>query len=166
MMSLPRVLHLDRDGILSITTLPELNRLRAGKLPAPQARQCTLPQANGEMFYAGQPGSPLTVTMNHGATEIFRVSYSPETRIITVDGKTIVLQPQDLPTVHAFVDASVLEVILSHRIGYTKRFYFESAVAPDIEVRVSGPSAARLDAWKLAAISGDRLTTSPVGPRA
>ena len=62
--------------------------------------------------------------------------------------------------VHAFVDASVIEVILSRRVGYTRRFYFEGNTAPDIEVRVESP-AAKLAAWKINPISNNRLTTSP-----
>ena len=40
----------------------------------------------------------------------------------------IALQPGDVPTLHAFVDGSVIELILGERIGYTKRFYYTRAV--------------------------------------
>jgi beta-fructofuranosidase len=159
MMSLPRVLNLDAGGILRVTTLPELDKLRDGALPAKPSGECTLPGASGELLCAGVPGSPLELTMSEGMTELLRVRYSPEKHAMIADGKEIPLQPGDAPVLHAFVDGSVIEVILSQRIGYTKRFYFDGPIAPDIEVRVAGPSGVKLGAWKIAAISSNRLTT-------
>jgi hypothetical protein len=63
----------------------------------------------------------------------------------------------DLPVVHAYVDGSVIELILGERIGYTKRFYYTELVAPDIVVVVDG--IVTMEAWRVKAISEDQLSS-------
>jgi beta-fructofuranosidase len=160
MMSLPRVLTLDAEGTLRIQVLPQVATLRAGKLPKQESREGVtriLPAATGEFLCSGKKGQAFTLTVNDGE-ELVRVSYSPETHSFVADGKEIMLEAGDAPTVHAFVDGSVIELILGERIGYTKRFYYTATVAPDIIVHASG-AGLTLDAWKIAPISGNRLTT-------
>jgi beta-fructofuranosidase len=159
MMSLPRVLNLDASGALRVTTLPGLDKLRAGALPVEASGRCKLPGASGELLCVGVPASSLELTMSEGTKELLRVRYSPEKHTMIADGKEIPLEPGDAPVLHAFVDGSVIEVILAQRIGYTKRFYFDGPVAPDIDIRVAGPSSVKLSGWKIAAISSNRLTT-------
>jgi beta-fructofuranosidase len=89
------------------------------------------------------------------------VSYSAADHTMTADGHTLVLEPGDVPSVHAFVDGSVVELILGERIGYTKRFYYTAATAPDIVVSAS--EGVSLRAWKVMPISTDRLTKTAVG---
>ena len=96
-----------------------------------------------------------------GTTELVRVSYSAEQHSWLADGRNYPLQPSDLPKVHAFIDGSVIELILSERIGYTKRFYYSGLAAPDITIRASG-AGVTLKAWKISPITTDRLTT--IGP--
>jgi beta-fructofuranosidase len=98
--------------------------------------------------------------MSEGAAELVRVRYSAEKHAMMADDKEIPLEPGDAPMLHAFVDGSVIEMILGQRIGYTKRFYFDGTVAPDMDVRVAGSSGVKLSAWKIAAISSNRLTTA------
>jgi beta-fructofuranosidase len=77
---------------------------------------------------------------------------------MVADGKEIQLQPADIPQIHAFVDGSVIETIVSQRIGFTKRFYYAQTTAPDIQIRITGgPFTA--GAWNVTPISNDRLTT-------
>ena len=66
--------------------------------------------------------------------EVMHVSYSPEKHSFLTDGKEVALEPHDLPTLHAFVDGSVIELILGERIGYTKRFYYAESTAPDLHM--------------------------------
>ena len=63
----------------------------------------------------------------------------------------------DAPTLHAFVDASVIELIAGERIGYTQRFYYEGP-APDVRASASG-SGVTMAAWRIVPISENRLTT-------
>ena len=162
MMALPRVLSLDKDGTLRIKTLPEAAKLRGAPLPrlesyAPTRRQ--LPKASGEMLCTGIAGKSLTLSMGYKTTELLNISYSPSTQAFTVDGKDFKLSLGDVPTIHAFVDGSVIEVILSDRIGYTKRFYFTSPIAPDIDIHLTEDGPMTLEAWSITPISPNRLTT-------
>lgn len=161
MMSLPRVMRLDADGTLRIQVLPQTAALRSGVVtPIVTDRKAavTLKNATGEVKCAGIIGSALELTMTDGATELLHVSYSPEKHAFLADGKIIQLQPNDQPLLHAFVDGSVIELIVSERVGYTKRFYYSGTTAPDISVLATG-SGVKLNAWKIAPISQNRLTT-------
>jgi beta-fructofuranosidase len=159
MMSLPRVLSLDADGTLRMETLPGLSWLRAGRLPHEETRAgvCRiLPRATGEVLCTGDAGKDFAFRMSDGASELLKVAYDAAAHSFRVDGKTIALEAGDEPSVHGFVDGSVVEVILGGRIGVTKRFYYTESVAPDIVVSAYG--LARMEAWRVKAISGDRLT--------
>lgn len=157
MMSLPRVMSLDKDGTLRVKVLPGVSVLRNGKV-ASEGGNVVLPKSTGEVLYVGEAGKDFSFSMSGGEAELMRVSYSAESHSFTADGKVIALQPGDAPTLHAFVDGSVLELILGERIGYTKRFYYTSAAAPDIVVSARG-GLVKMDAWKIAPISDNRLTT-------
>jgi len=159
MMSLPRVLTLDPDGTLRMRILPETAKLRAGSIAASgTATTLTLPQATGELLCTGTKGSAFALTLTAGSTPLMQISYSPETRTITANGKQIALEPNDVPTLHAFVDGSLIELIVGERIGYALRFYYTTATAPDIHARLTGTNV-KAAAWKLNPISPHRLTT-------
>jgi beta-fructofuranosidase len=161
MMSLPRVLSLDQDGTLRMQILPQAAALRSTALtPVTENKTVvlTLKQANGELQCSGGAGHAFEVTISHGETQLVRVSYVPERRVMVADGQEFALQPGDIPTVHGFVDGSVIELILGERIGYTKRFYYEEVVAPEIDIRANGEGVAA-NAWSIQPISSDRLTT-------
>ena len=164
MMSLPRLMSLDKDGTLRVDTLPDLHRLREAALPGAASHDAvsqTLSRATGEILCTGAPGGAFELTMGYGETEIVRVSYLPEKHAFMADSKEIVLNAEDSPELHAYVDGSVIELILGQRIGYTKRFYYEGKTAPDITVTASHSSGGRPDlkAWSIQPISQNRLTT-------
>ncbi len=161
MMSLPRVLTLDPDGVLRIRVLPEARALRAGAtvVSSLDKDQTTVLQAaNGEVLVTGHRGSGFEFTLRGAEAELLHVVYEPMPHRFLVDGKTFALEADDLPTLHAFVDGSVIELIVAERIGYTKRFYYPGDTAPAITVDLSGDGA-RLEGWKVAPISTNRLTT-------
>jgi beta-fructofuranosidase len=163
MMSLPRVLSLDEDGTLRMRELPQLDVLRAGEIVTTGSRgevKATLPQATGELMCKGAARTSFTLTLSDGANELMHVDYSPQAHRFTADDKEISLEPGDSPTLHAFVDGSVIELILGERIGYTKRFYTTRSTAPDIVVAATGAGDVALQAWKIAPISPNRLTIS------
>jgi beta-fructofuranosidase len=162
MMSLPRVLNLDKDGTLRIKALPDATKLRGVALPQLESYTGTLkilPKASGEAFCTGRKAEHMEFSMNDGKTELLKIAYSPSTRSFALDGKEFKLDASDIPTIHAFVDGSVIEVILSSRIGYTKRFYYSSSTAPDVQVYVDQSDPVTLDAWTITPISPNRLTT-------
>ncbi|SFS12396.1 beta-fructofuranosidase [Granulicella pectinivorans] len=162
MMSLPRVMRLDSDGTLRLQSLPEAAKLRAGTVPAEKTREGTLhtlPAANGEVLCRASSGKNFELSISTGTTELMHIAYSSARHAFLADGHEIALQPGDLPRLHAFVDGSVIELIVSERIGYTKRFYYEGSTAPDIHVHTTGLGEVTVDAWKIRPISINRLTT-------
>jgi beta-fructofuranosidase len=163
MMSLPRVMSLDSDGTLRLRMLPEANALRGTKLPPMETRTGQLrklPRAAGEVLCIGGRDKSFDLTFTDGDKQLVSVSYSAADHTITADGHTIRLEQSDVPSVHAFVDGSVIELMLGERIGYTKRFYYTAATAPDILASTSdGP---KLQAWAMMPISKNRLTTPTV----
>jgi beta-fructofuranosidase len=156
MMSLPRLMKLDADGTLRLQALPQISALRDGLVEASRSGTI-LRQASGEVLCSGAKGSALQFVMSDGMTELLRAEYSPTKHAFAIAGHEIALQPSDEPSLHAFVDGSVIELIVSERIGYTKRFYYPSGIAPDVTVHATG--AAQLQGWKIVPISPDRLTT-------
>jgi beta-fructofuranosidase len=161
MMSLPRVMNLDSDGTLRLRILPQSTALRTGTVPverSPTSAQATLQKASGEVMLRGVKGVSFTFTVSNGAAELLHLDYSAEKHAFTADGKEIPLQAGDTPTLHAFVDGSVIEVILGERIGYTRRFYYTDSTAPDVIVRRVGGYTS-MSASKIKPISTNRLTT-------
>ena len=105
----------------------------------------------------------MTFVLLSGSRELLRMLYSPENHSFSFDEKEIQLKPEDAPSLRAFVDASVVEVIVGERIAYTKRFYLVSDRAPDLTVSVEGGSTATLKAWTIKPVSPNRLTTPSMG---
>ena len=162
MMSLPRVMHLDKHGILQLSILPDAAALRTGQIASQETSAGTLKtlrRASGEVLCRGTKAAALQFKLHDGANELLRAEYSPEKHAFTVDGHEVDLQPGDEPSLHAFVDGSVIELIVSQRVGYTKRFYYTARTAPDILVHATGAADVTLSAWQVSPISKDRLTT-------
>jgi beta-fructofuranosidase len=161
MMSLPRVLNLDREGRLRMQVLPQVSSLRGAALPVSKIQggaTTTLPEANGEVLATGTKGQAMELNLNLGQGGAIALSYSPERHAFTADGKEIQLEPADIPKLHILVDGSVAEIMLSERVGYTKRFYYVGSTAPEIKVTATGQHL-KLSAWSIRPISGNRLTT-------
>jgi beta-fructofuranosidase len=157
MMSLPRLLNLDSDGSLRIRILPQLATLRRKPLENLNSA-VRFKDATGEMLCVGKKGTDMELSVTLGSTELIHVKYSREKHAWLVDGRNIALEQSDISKVHAFVDGSVIEMMLSERVGYTKRFYYTGTVAPDITIRSSGTEGS-LKAWTIAPISNNRLTS-------
>ena len=164
MMSLPRVLNLDADGTLQMQMLPSISALRTSVLPQENIRggiQIKLPKATGEVICTGSTSQDFAFTMSTVVTELLHVTYSAEKHAFVIDGNQIVLQPNDATSLHAFVDGSVIELIVGEQISYTRRFYYTQPTAPDIVVVAKGTGSIKMGAWKIASISNNRLTTPP-----
>lgn len=161
MMSLPRVMNLDKDGILRLRVLPQTASLRKGVVPredSPVGMRSVLRKASGEAVCTGTKGTSFDLTLSTASSELMRISYLGEKHAFVADGKSILLEENDVPSLHLFVDGSVIELIVSERIGYTKRFYYAEATAPDIQLWVHNNNV-KMTAWKVAPISPNRLTT-------
>lgn len=167
MMSLPRVLHLDKDGTLRMQVLPSLATLRS-VLPVRRSYSgneivFTLPKASGEVLCTAPQRTEafeFVIQNSSDKSELLHIAYEPAKHAFFADGKEIALAPDDTPQLHAYVDGSVIEVIVSQRVGYTKRFYYSQTIAPDIAVRIIGRSRITANAWMMGSISNNRLTTT------
>lgn len=164
MMSLPRVLNLDPNGTLRMQILPQADILRADVVipkVADGGATITLEKATGEVRCSAVKGSEFEFTLSCGSAELLHVRYFAEKHVMLADGLEIVLETDDMPMLHAYVDGSVVELIVSERIGYTKRFYYTQTTAPDMQVRFTGKGI-KASAWKIKPISDNRLTTPVV----
>jgi len=159
-MSLPRVLTLDKDGTLRIRSLPQLSALRGAQLHVTEGK-AVLAASNGEVLCVGGRTADFSLILSVGKSELVRVSYSASRRSFRTAGDEIKLEVGDIPSIHLYADGSVLELILGQRVGCTKRFYFGSSAAPDLMVQTTGAPVG-LDAWSVKPISGDRLTTPAI----
>ena len=148
MMSLPRVMNLKKDGSLRLTMLPELTTLRG-------AVAKTIPKACGEFLCEGD--QDFEVVLRMADRELLRARYSAATRMLTVDGHELPVAPGQQARLHGYVDGSVIDLIVNGSIGYTKRFYYEQVVAPDVAVDVVHGAA--VNVWGINPISRNRLTT-------
>ena len=147
---------------MNSVALPAISTLRISKLRAKKtaaSTQITLPKSTGELLCTAPAGKDFSLTLSTPEAELLHVAYSAQNHAFTLDNKEFPLQQNDAPTLHAFVDGSVIELIAADRIGYTKRFYYPESTAPDIVVIAHGTTS--LDAWKIAPISDDRLTSPP-----
>ena len=91
-----------------------------------------------------------------------RAAYSSVSHVMTVDGHEISVAPGEAPHLHGYIDGSVIDLIVNKSVGYTKRFYYGGAVAPDIKVNVADQAnkkAAVMSIWNIKPISENRLTT-------
>lgn len=166
MMSLPRVLRLDNDGGLRMQMLSGFASLRGaaieGQVVAASGEQrFVLRQANGELLSRPASGQGFELTMTYGgdSTTLLHLSYSPEKQRVTLDGTEIGPVLKGVAQVHIFVDGSVIELIVDEQVACTRRFYYASTVAPDINVRIAGRGTVT-NAWAVRPISDDRLTTA------
>ncbi len=167
MMSLPRVLRLDRDGTLRMQILPTFATLRSSVPLRPASSgnrtEFILQRASGEVLCsAPRRTEAFEFVMQNSSDggELLRIVYEPAKHVFLADGKEIALGPDDAPELHVFVDGSVIEVIVSQRTGYTRRFYSSQRVAPDVSVRIVGGTQIKANAWKIDPISNNRLTVS------
>jgi beta-fructofuranosidase len=168
MMSLPRVLNLDPDGTLRMQILPSLPSLRSAFQVRPTSSgsevKITLQKASGEVLCTASPRAgafEFFIQSSTDNSELVHVAYAPEKHAFIADGNEIALEANDPPQLHAYVDGSVIELIVGQRVGYTKRFYYSQTMAPDITVRIIGGTDAGItaNAWVITPISNNRLTT-------
>ena len=155
MMSLPRVLSLDADGTLRQRVLPEATMLRGAALQVNAASSGVLLKASGEFLLHGDRTRDFVLRIMHDSTSLLEVKYDAATHCMHVHGAEVQLRSEDAPTLHGFVDCSVLELIVADRVGCTQRFYLGSAVAPNLIISAPGE---RLQLFSVNPISPNRLT--------
>jgi beta-fructofuranosidase len=175
MMSLPRVLTLNRDGQLRVAISPAVQRLRRherklmpGGDPDSQLARFEISNATGEILGRIRPGDgpftfALTGKLPQGAMSepLVKLQFDPKTPDqILADGRQMPIHPQQSIEIHIYVDGSAAELVVQHSAAYTKRFYYAGSVAPRVQLQVEGPTTIEsLTMWQIDPISSDRLTT-------
>ena len=180
MMSLPRVLNLDKDGQVMVTVAAEVRALRAkqqtlriakdenvtrGQLDGMRLRDCC-----GEILCTvRKTEKPFELALatpamtGPGSGAPLRLRYDPaHPDSIELDGKAFAFPTSESEELemHFYVDGSVIEALIDKKIGYTKRFYYPGEHAPEIQVQIVGSMASlsSLTMWQITPISSNRLT--------
>lgn len=173
MFSLPRVLSIGNDGRLRMTVAREVQQLRGpihktdfGAGPAGNRKivLAELPGCCGELeLTAKSTGHPFTLQFG-GSDESpwFEMKYEPGRHPeFKIGDQTLHLNlnPDEAVQIQAYVDGSVVELLLNNQQAWTKRFYYPGA-AQTCRISWHGNSADIISSssWELSPISDDRLT--------
>lgn len=180
LMSLPRVLTMDRNGLLSMAVSPAVELLRGSKqvfVPTADEEEnkrrlsaIRLHGCCGEILCKLRPSAESFSLALFSSAEgradntVMLVRYDPNhPGDMSVDDKTIPihLDKSGVFGLHMYVDGSVIELMVNEQVGYTKRFYYPGHHAPEIALRIAGrlTNVTQLTKWQLAPISPNRLTT-------
>lgn len=185
MMSLPRVLTLGPAGELQMAFDPALEKLRehgqslkAGAHSTDAIKALKIEQATGEFkakILRGEKPFKLSLLGRLPGRDgrdaqdldkpVLTLGYDPSapTQLVCNDHPPCQLagEPRQPLTLHAYVDGSVVELIVNGQVAHTQRFYYPGDVAPDLWLALDGDPAAlvELHIWKIRPISPDRLTS-------
>jgi beta-fructofuranosidase len=178
MISLPRVLTLDRDGKLNSRVAAEVNTLRSGeislKIGADEESNQHQIEAMRIKDCCGQIECVVRRTAEHfglvlsgtveDSTSWLSVAYDPQHPMeISIDSRPIPLQLSDGEdfAFELYVDSSVIELFVNNRVAYTKRFYYSGDRQQDMRMKWIGKTTnlVSLAVTQLTPISPDRLTS-------
>lgn len=165
-MSLPRVLHLGRNGRLHQTPAPELHALRKKKLIQ------ELSQLKGDCveivakFDQGNNTPGLVIRLSPDQTEYTIITYDRLTRVLRIDRShssldndvmcdirtaPVDLMPDEAIKLHVFLDRSVVEVFANEREVMATRIY---PTRPDsLGFNIVGGNLTSFEAWELGTMS-------------
>lgn len=174
MMSLPRVLALDEHGRLRMQVSPAVQTLRSkgmqwARTPGSGKSDVTkskfqIRAACGEILCLARRNSnafEMTLESSLNNEAILSVIYTPGANEVAVDGKKLPIEPSDQLELHAYIDGSVIELMINRQAAYTKRFYYEGSQAPEIRIQITDATALQhIVAWQISPISTNRLTTA------
>lgn len=178
MISLPRVLTLDRDGKLNSTVASEVKTLRGGELSLKigadeenNQRQiaemrirkccgeleCVVRRAADNFGFAllGADADPSPwLTINYD---------SQRPAEIWIDARPLPLQLSENEDfeLKLFIDSSVIEAVVNSKVAYTKRFYYSGGTPRDMRIKWAGKATniVRMSVHEITPISSDRLTS-------
>ncbi len=165
-MSLPRVLSIGKQGQLEMKPASEVEKLRSAKehfsVEPDQPRRIKLDALRHEIH--------LDLDFSARETSVQLLTSGAKAWELTIDiaGNSIQCGevnfalpglPWPHPSLHLFLDASVVECFIGGREAVTSRVYGLKPGASELIVSTHGGKAAQLTHWPLEAISPDRLTT-------
>ena len=166
-MALPRVLSLGSDKGLRMTVAPAAEVLRTSHVSVKAGDQnrakaiagLRINELSGEIAarFAAKRGFHLRLRPEKGE-QFAEISYDPQQRgsELRVNGTGAPMETHEALNVRAFVDGSVLEVLVNDAIALTARVYSVPSGPLTIDVgEIEGLES--LDVWGMKAISKDRL---------
>ncbi|MGC1361790.1 MAG: glycoside hydrolase family 32 protein [Silvibacterium sp.] len=179
MMSLPRVLTLDKDLNLRFAVAPAVDNLRQ----SPQTLRISKSQEENQQRIARMHienccGEILCIAKTENApfglsiigdgeansAPWLTVQYDPsQPARIRIDDKDVPLQIGDAGELelHFYIDGSVIEAFVNKQVACAKRFYYSGSSAPRVNLQLSGNTTglSSLSMWQITPISPNRLTT-------
>jgi beta-fructofuranosidase len=173
MMSLPRMLTLDADGILRISVAPEVETLRRSQRhrgfslnpfgPYDMKVPTVVRNACGEVvcsFRRDAGTFDLSLSLVSGKETLLTCRFdAANPSAILIEGQRVPLGPGTGDAeLRLYIDGSVIECFANGYGALTKRFYHHGSAAPDLAIEP--PKAWQtLSIYQMAPISRDRLTT-------
>lgn len=178
MLSLPRVLGLDSNGRLRFRVADEVDELRGYhqslSLTADEGKNqqaidaLRLANCCGNIRCTARRTDERFEMILHGSpadeAPWLTVGYDPRhPNQIWIDSRplSISLHEKENLDFQAYIDGSVIELLVNGQVAWTKRFYIHGDTPQELRFRWKGKTTtvASLDAWRLSPISNDRLTT-------
>ena len=178
LMSLPRVLSTSSDGRLRFRVAGEVDQLRgrehhlmrtaSEENNQQQIKAMRIDACCGEILCTAQRKmGPFHLTLSGSAESAatwLTLEYDPKhPDQITVDARPLLLNVEegDDLEIHAYVDGSVIELLVNDQVACTRRFYYSGSKPQSLCLQWTGSTAAirNLSVWQLSPISPNRLTT-------
>jgi beta-fructofuranosidase len=178
LMSLPRVLTLDRNGRLKTSVASEVNSLRGRKqslnvtadeqnnqrqIGAMQIEECC-GEIQCAVHRSADPFELILCSSAANPVPWLSLKYDPHhSEQLSVDARPLPLMlasGEDIQ-LHLYVDGSVIEVFVNYQVAYTKRFYGTSSTPRNMWMRFAGKTTnlISLSVWHLSPVSSDRFTS-------
>jgi beta-fructofuranosidase len=179
LMSLPRILTLGSDSRLRMSIAPEVHRLRLAEQKLHpqgteeerrrQIAQMKIEAACGEIACVLRPeAQPFELSIygdkeQSNNTLCLSLAFDPaHPDQIRLQGESLPLESAGLPAeLSIYIDGSVIELILNHRVAHTSRFYLPGSQPRTLRLKWAGSTSAieSLSVWQISPISPNRLTT-------
>jgi beta-fructofuranosidase len=178
LMSLPRVLSLDKDGRLKTSVAAEVNTLRGREqslnITADEEKNqrqigaMRIEECCGEIQCAvhrtADPFELILCSSAANSVPWLTLKYDPHhPEQLSVEARPLplVLDNGEDVQLHLYIDASVIEVFVNNQVAYTKRFYYTGSAPQDVCMKWTGKTTnlVSLSVWQLSPISSDRFTS-------
>ena len=178
MMSLPRVLTLNRNHELQVQVAPVVEKLREEpkvlripedeKISRRQIAQMSIENCRGEIacsFRRNADRIEISLVANSASgAPLLTCRYDPaHPGEVIVDDQVVPVfgGAEHSLILRFFIDGSVIESFVNGQSAYTKRFYYPGHSAPQVGLQITGKitNLSNLSMWQMSPISSDRLTS-------
>lgn len=146
-MALPRILHVDEQGQLTMRVPPGVDTLAGPAQPC--APVATIVGTAARLDLQLRRGGACTVMC--GGVDMLRLAVHASGDKLEINGAIVDFQRFDPIT--AYIDASVIELFVGTRYAQTLRVYPDLPARPSLHIEVTGPNS-----------SGTVRTMQPISP--